>query len=68
MQRGNGLFTFLQDTLRSSALDGPGIYDRAKILSTLDALTHDGTGVAQVRRPLLVWIASLSILGQRLGL
>ena len=33
-----GLYTFLQDTLRSSALDGPGIYDRRKVVPLLDAL------------------------------
>ena len=27
------LYTFLQDTLRSSVLDGPGIYDRTKVTS-----------------------------------
>jgi asparagine synthase (glutamine-hydrolysing) len=68
MQQGGGLFTFLQDTLRSSALDGPGIYDRAKLLPMLDALpTMEPQWRAYVD-PLLVWIASLSILGQRLGI
>jgi asparagine synthase (glutamine-hydrolysing) len=68
MQQGGGLFTFLQDTLRSSAIDGPGIYDRAKLLSMLDALPSMEPQWRTYADPLLVWIASLSILGQRLGL
>ena len=32
VQQDGKLYTMLQDTLRSSLLDGPGIYDRAKVV------------------------------------
>ena len=38
VQQDGKLFTMLQDTLRSSLLDGPGIYDRAKVVGMLDAI------------------------------
>ena len=40
--RVRGLYTFLQDTLRSGALDGPGIYDRVKVTALLDSIPVDG--------------------------
>jgi len=65
MQPGGALYAFLQDTLRSAALDGPGIYDRAKLLPMLDALPTMEPQWRTYADPLLVWIASLCILGQR---
>ena len=44
------LFTLLQDTLRGSALDGPGIYDRRKVVRLLDAVPTHGRGGARSRR------------------
>ena len=68
MQPGGALFAFLQDTLRSSALDGPGIYDRSKLLPMLDALPTMEPQWRAYADPLLVWIASLTVLGQTLKL
>ena len=60
------LFTFMQDTLRGGMLDGPGIYDRAKIVGILDAvpsMDHAGRGRADA---LLMWVTSMCLLGDRL--
>jgi asparagine synthase (glutamine-hydrolysing) len=60
------LFTFMQDTLRGSLLDGPGIYDRAKVVGILDAvplLDHAWRGRADA---LLMWVTSISLLGDQL--
>ena len=57
-----GLYTFLQDTLRSSALDGPAIYDRRKVLPLLDALPTLDTAARGRADALLMWMASLCLL------
>jgi asparagine synthase (glutamine-hydrolysing) len=61
------LYTFLQDTLRSAALDGPGIYDRAKVTALLDAVpSMDRPGRSRADA-LLMWMSSLCLLSDRLG-
>jgi asparagine synthase (glutamine-hydrolysing) len=61
-----GLYTFLQDTLRGSLLDGPGIYDRKKVTPLLDALpTMDRAGRGRADA-LLMWISSVCLLHQTL--
>jgi len=68
LQLDGKLHTFLQDTLRSSALDGPGIYNRGKIISLLDAIpSMDVTERTRVDA-LLMWVSSICLLHQRLGL
>jgi asparagine synthase (glutamine-hydrolysing) len=62
------LYTFMQDTLRGSLLDGPGIYDRAKVTAILDAvpsMDHAGRGRADA---LLTWVTSLCLLSDQLHL
>ena len=60
------LYTFLQDTLRSSVLDGPGIYDRTRVTSFLDAIpSMDGPGRARADA-LLMWMTSLCLLSERM--
>ena len=67
IQRDGRLYACLQDTLRSAALDGPGIYDRSKVTALLDAVpSMDGPGRARADA-LLMWMASLCFLSQRLG-
>ena len=67
-QREGRLYSCLQDTLRSAALDGPGIYDRSKVTALLDAIpSMDGPGRARADA-LLMWMASLCFLSDRLGL
>jgi asparagine synthase (glutamine-hydrolysing) len=62
------LYGFLQDTLRSEALEGPGIYDRGKVHALLDAIpAMDGPGRSRADA-LLMWIASLCILHERLAM
>ena len=50
LQQDGRLYTFLQDTLRSGALDGPGIYDRRKVTALLDALPSMDTAARTPRR------------------
>jgi asparagine synthase (glutamine-hydrolysing) len=62
------LYTFLQDTLRSAALDRPGIYDRARVTPLLDAIpTMDAQGRTRADA-LLMWMTSLCLLAERMGL
>jgi asparagine synthase (glutamine-hydrolysing) len=61
------LYTFLQDTLRSATLDGPGIYDRAKVTALLDAIpSMDAAGRGRADAQLM-WMSSLCLLSARLG-
>ncbi len=67
IQQDGRLYTFLQDTLRSAALDGPGIYDRAKVVALLDAVpSMDAAGRARADA-LLMWMTSLCLLSDRMG-
>lgn len=68
IQTDGRLYTFLQDTLRSRALDGPGIYDRSKVTRLLDgipAMDLAGRGRADA---LLMWMTSLCLVHERMGL
>lgn len=68
VQQDGKLFTMLQDTLRSSLLDGPGIYDRAKVVRLLDALpTMDGAARSRMDS-VLMWMGSICLLHDRLGM
>lgn len=62
IQRDGRLYTFLQDTLRGHTLDGPGIYDRAKVTPLLDAIpSMDMAGCGRADM-LLMWMTSLCLL------
>ena len=62
------LYAFHQDTLRGSALDGPGIFDRAKVARLLDGIPSlDAAGRGRVDM-LLMWMTSLCLLHERLEL
>jgi asparagine synthase (glutamine-hydrolysing) len=63
-----GLYTFLQDTLRSEALDGPGIYDRKKVTPLLDALPSLDAAARGRADALLMWMTSLCLLHKALGM
>jgi asparagine synthase (glutamine-hydrolysing) len=66
MQTSGRLYTFMQDTLRGKLLDGPGIYDRAKVQAILDAvpsMDHAARGRADA---LLMWVTSICLLGDQL--
>ena len=68
IQQDGRLYAFLQDTLRSRALDGPGIYDRAKVTRLLDSVpSMDAAGRGRADA-LLMWMTSLCLLSNRLGL
>jgi asparagine synthase (glutamine-hydrolysing) len=62
------LYTFMQDTLRGSLLDGPGIYDRAKVLAILDAVPSMDQAARGRADALLTWVTSLCLLSDQLHL
>jgi asparagine synthase (glutamine-hydrolysing) len=68
LQQDGGLFAFLQDTLRSRALDGPGIYDRRKVVALLDAVPSMDAAARTRADGVLMWITSLCVLHERMGL
>ncbi|HET9316847.1 MAG TPA: asparagine synthase (glutamine-hydrolyzing) [Vicinamibacteria bacterium] len=67
IQQDGGLYAFLQDTLRSRVLDGPGIYDRRKVAGLLDALPHMDPGGRTRADAVLMWMTSVCLVSQRLG-
>jgi asparagine synthase (glutamine-hydrolysing) len=68
VQRNGKLFTMLQDTLRSSLLDGPGIYDRAKVVRLLDAIPSMEPAARTRTDGILMWMGSICLLHERLGM
>ena len=68
IQQNGRLFTFLQDTLRSSGLDGPDIYDRRKVTGMLHALPSMPPEGRVRADALLMWMTSLCLLSERMGL
>ena len=68
VQQDGKLYTMMQDTLRSSLLDGPGIYDRAKVVRMLDAIPGmDGAARNRIDS-VLMWMGSICLLHERLGM
>jgi asparagine synthase (glutamine-hydrolysing) len=66
VQQDGKLFTMLQDTLRGSPLDGPGIYDRERVVRMLDAVpTMDGAARNRMDS-VLMWMGSICVLHERL--
>jgi asparagine synthase (glutamine-hydrolysing) len=68
VQQDGKLFTMLQDTLRSSMLDGPGIYDRTKVVRMLDAVPSMDLAARGRLDPVLMWMGSLCLLHERLSM
>ena len=68
VQPGGKLYTMLQDTLRSSLLDGPGIYDREKVVRALDAVPSMDGAARNRMDSVLMWMGSLVLLHDRLGM
>jgi asparagine synthase (glutamine-hydrolysing) len=67
-QQDGKLYTMLQDTLRSSLLDGPGIYDREKVVRALDAVPSMDGAARNRMDSVLMWMGSLVLLHDRLGM
>jgi asparagine synthase (glutamine-hydrolysing) len=68
VQQDGKLYTMMQDTLRSSLLDGPGIYDRSKVVRMLDAIPGmDGAARNRIDS-VLMWMGSICLLHERLGM
>jgi asparagine synthase (glutamine-hydrolysing) len=68
VQQNGRLFTMLQDTLRGSLLDGPGIYDRDKVARMLDAVPAMDAPARTRLDPVLMWMGSICLLHERLGM
>jgi asparagine synthase (glutamine-hydrolysing) len=62
------LYGFLQDTLRGTTLDRPGIYDRKKVTWLLDRIPMMDAADRTRTDLLLMWAASVCLLSDRLGL
>jgi asparagine synthase (glutamine-hydrolysing) len=67
VQQDGMLYAFIQDTLRSDILDGPGIYDRAKTTALLDTLPSMDDAERGRADMLLMWMTSLCLLHERLN-
>ena len=65
IQQDGRLYTFLQDTLRSQALDGPGLYDRRKVMPLLDSIASMDAAGRTRADALLMWMTSICLLHQR---
>ena len=68
VQQNGRLYTFLQDTLRGEALEGPGIYDRAKVTKLLDEIPSMNRSARGRADALLMWMTSLCLLHEGLGM
>jgi asparagine synthase (glutamine-hydrolysing) len=68
LQQDGKLFAMLQDTLRSDLLDGPGIYDRRKVVGLLDAIPSMDPSARNRMDALLMWMSSICLLHERLGM
>ena len=68
MQRDGRLYALLQDTLRGRLLDGPGIYDRRKVVALLDSVPSMDTATRTRADTLLMWVLSICLLHDRLGM
>jgi asparagine synthase (glutamine-hydrolysing) len=68
LQQEGALFAFLQDTLRSRSLDGPGIYDRRKVTALLDAIPAMDAAARTRADGLLMWMTSVCLLHERMGM
>jgi hypothetical protein len=68
VQQNGRLFTMLQDTLRGSLLDGPGIYDRDKVARMLDAVPTMDAPARTRLDPVLMWMGSICLLHERMGM
>ena len=66
VQQDGRLFTMLQDTLRSDLLDGPGIYDRDKVVRLLDAIPGMDGAARNRADSVLMWMSSICLLHERL--
>jgi asparagine synthase (glutamine-hydrolysing) len=67
MQPDGRLYAFLQDTLRGSALAGPGIYDRRKVTQFLDDLPTMDEGTRARSDVVLMWMTSVCLLSRRMA-
>lgn len=65
-QQDGRLYALLQDTLRSGSLDGPGIYDRRKVIGLLDSIPSMDMATRTRTDALLMWMSSICLLHERL--
>jgi asparagine synthase (glutamine-hydrolysing) len=68
LQTDGPLFGLIQDTLRGSALDRTGLYDKVKVRTLLDAIPSMDQGTRTALDAGLMWLTSTCLLHERLGL
>ena len=67
LQMEGGLYGLVQDTLRGSALDRTGLYERGKVTMLLDAIPKMDVSARTAADPGLMFLTSMCLLGDRLG-
>jgi asparagine synthase (glutamine-hydrolysing) len=68
LQTEGGLHGLIQDTLRGAALARTGLYDRRRILGLLDAVPKMDAAARTAVDPALMWVTSMCLLHDRMGL
>jgi asparagine synthase (glutamine-hydrolysing) len=68
VQTDGRLYALLQDTLRGTLLDAPGIYDRRKVTALLDAIPRMDAAARNRADALLMWMTSICLLAERFGM
>lgn len=68
LQTDGGLHGLVQDTLRGASLGKTGLYDRAKVVSLLDAVPKMDAAARTAVDPAFMWITSMCLLHERMGL
>jgi asparagine synthase (glutamine-hydrolysing) len=68
LQTDGGLHGLVQDTLRGAGLGRTGLYDRAKVVSLLDAVPKMDAAARTAVDPALMWLTSMCLLHERMGL
>jgi asparagine synthase (glutamine-hydrolysing) len=68
LQMDGSLFALIQDTLRGAALEKTGLYDRGKVVALLDAVPRMDVGTRTAIDAGLMWMTSMCLIHERLGL
>lgn len=68
LQMDGPLFALIQDTLRGSALERTGLYDKTKVRTLLDAVPAMDQGTRTALDAGLMWLTSTCLMHDRLGM
>lgn len=68
LQPDGPLYAFCEEVLRGEALDGPAVYDRAKVAALLDTIPSLDEAARARADTLVMWMTSLCLLHAALGM